>query len=112
MPARIESAPVLSKSSEFRLSMAFFLAVLFFFAANSPAQTVAHSPGWVVLPVEEYRTLHARAFQLEHRDRVRDLVSGDYREVMIEGAGHWLQQERPAEVNETLLDFLARLELR
>jgi pimeloyl-ACP methyl ester carboxylesterase len=46
------------------------------------------------------------------RDRVRDLVSGDYREVMIEGAGHWLQQERPAEVNETLLDFLARLELR
>jgi pimeloyl-ACP methyl ester carboxylesterase len=46
------------------------------------------------------------------RDRVRDLVSGDYREVMIEGAGHWLQQERPDEVNETLLDFLARLELR
>jgi hypothetical protein len=45
--------------------MAFFLAVLFFFAANSPAQTVAHSPGWVVLPVEEYRTLHARAFPVE-----------------------------------------------
>src|SRR5882762_1066664 len=65
MPARIESAPVLSRSSEFRLSMAFFLAVLFFFAANSPAQTVAHSPGWVVLPVEEYRTLHARAFPVE-----------------------------------------------
>src|SRR5882672_3365811 len=65
MPARIESAPVLSKSSEFRLSMAFFLAVLFFFAANSPAQTAAHSPGWVVLPVEEYRTLHARAYPSE-----------------------------------------------
>jgi pimeloyl-ACP methyl ester carboxylesterase len=46
------------------------------------------------------------------RNRVRDLVSGDYREVMIEGGGHWLQQERPAEVNETLLDFLSRLELR
>jgi pimeloyl-ACP methyl ester carboxylesterase len=45
------------------------------------------------------------------RDRVRDLVSGDYREVMIEGGGHWLQQERPDEVNETLLDFLSRLEL-
>jgi pimeloyl-ACP methyl ester carboxylesterase len=40
------------------------------------------------------------------------VVSGDYREVMIEGAGHWLQQERPDEVNETLLDFLSRLELR
>jgi pimeloyl-ACP methyl ester carboxylesterase len=45
------------------------------------------------------------------RHRVRDLVSGDYREVMIEGAGHWLQQERPDEVNEALLDFLSRLEL-
>jgi pimeloyl-ACP methyl ester carboxylesterase len=44
------------------------------------------------------------------RHRVRDVVSGDYREVMIDGAGHWLQQERPAEVNETLLDFLSRLE--
>jgi pimeloyl-ACP methyl ester carboxylesterase len=30
---------------------------------------------------------------------------------MIEGAGHWLQQERPAEVNQALLDFLSRLEL-
>jgi pimeloyl-ACP methyl ester carboxylesterase len=46
------------------------------------------------------------------RHRVRDVVSGDYREVMIDGAGHWLQQERPGEVNETLLDFLSRLELR
>jgi epoxide hydrolase A/B len=46
------------------------------------------------------------------RRRVRDVVSGDYREVMIEGAGHWLQQERPGEVNETLLGFLSRLELR
>lgn len=46
------------------------------------------------------------------RDRVREVVSGDYREVMINDAGHWLQQERPAEVNEVLIDFLSRLELR
>jgi pimeloyl-ACP methyl ester carboxylesterase len=46
------------------------------------------------------------------RNRVREVVSGDYREVMIDGAGHWLQQERPAEVNEVLIDFLSRLELR
>jgi pimeloyl-ACP methyl ester carboxylesterase len=45
------------------------------------------------------------------RHRVREVISGDYREVMIEGAGHWLQQERPDEVNEALLDFLSRLEL-
>jgi len=47
------------------MSLGFFLAVLFFFAANSPAQTAAHSPGWVVLPVDEYRTLHARAYPTE-----------------------------------------------
>jgi pimeloyl-ACP methyl ester carboxylesterase len=31
---------------------------------------------------------------------------------MIEGAGHWVQQERPEEVNAALLDFLTGLELR
>jgi pimeloyl-ACP methyl ester carboxylesterase len=46
------------------------------------------------------------------RDRVTDLVTGPYREVILDGAGHWLQQERPAEVNELLLDFLAGLDLR
>lgn len=29
------------------------------------------------------------------------------RAVMIEGGGHWIQQERPAEVNAALLAFLA-----
>jgi len=45
------------------------------------------------------------------RHRVREVVSGDYREVMIEGAGHWIQQERANEVNEELLRFFSRLEL-
>jgi pimeloyl-ACP methyl ester carboxylesterase len=45
------------------------------------------------------------------RHRVSEVVSGDYREVMIDGAGHWLQQERPTEVNEALLGFLSGLEL-
>jgi pimeloyl-ACP methyl ester carboxylesterase len=44
------------------------------------------------------------------RDHVRDIVTGDYREVLIEGAGHWLQQERPGEINEALAGFLAGLE--
>ncbi|ART67872.1 epoxide hydrolase [Mycobacterium dioxanotrophicus] len=43
------------------------------------------------------------------RDRVRDVVTGDYREVLIEGAGHWLQQERPDEINAVLLEFLGGL---
>ena len=29
---------------------------------------------------------------------------------MIDGAGHWIQQERPAEVNELLIEFLSGLE--
>src|SRR5260370_22105627 len=28
-------------------------------------QVAGHSPGWVVLRVEEYRTLHARAYPVE-----------------------------------------------
>ena len=34
-------------------------------------------------------------------------MTGDYRQVLIDGAGHWIQQERPAEVNAALLEFLA-----
>ncbi|AKS32188.1 alpha/beta fold hydrolase [Mycolicibacterium goodii] len=45
------------------------------------------------------------------RDHVRDVVAGDYREVLLDGAGHWLQQERADEVNAVLLEFLDGLEL-
>jgi pimeloyl-ACP methyl ester carboxylesterase len=47
------------------------------------------------------------AMAMTPRDRVHHVVSGPYREVLVDGAGHWLQQERPAEVNTALLDFLA-----
>jgi pimeloyl-ACP methyl ester carboxylesterase len=43
------------------------------------------------------------------RARAAEVVTGPYREVMIDGAGHWLQQERPDKVNEVLLDFLSSL---
>lgn len=36
-------------------------------------------------------------------------VPGLRRTLILEGAGHWIQQERPAEVNEALLSFLAGL---
>ena len=42
-------------------------------------------------------------------DRAPELVTGRYREVLIDGAGHWLQQEKPDRVNELLLDFLSSL---
>jgi pimeloyl-ACP methyl ester carboxylesterase len=41
---------------------------------------------------------------------VQDLVASQMTDcrstTIIPGAGHWLQQERPAEVNRLLLDFL------
>ena len=40
-------------------------------------------------------------------NRAREVVTGPYREVMLEGAGHWIQQERPAEINTELLNFLS-----
>jgi pimeloyl-ACP methyl ester carboxylesterase len=40
-------------------------------------------------------------------DRAGDVVTGPYRQVMLEGAGHWIQQERPDEVNAELLGFLS-----
>ncbi|MCW2664535.1 MAG: epoxide hydrolase [Mycobacterium sp.] len=45
-------------------------------------------------------------------DRASEAISGPYHQLMIEGAGHWLQQERPEEVNAALLEFLNGLELR
>lgn len=43
------------------------------------------------------------------RHRAREIVTGEYREVMIEGAGHWLTEERPHELSEILLEFLTPL---
>jgi pimeloyl-ACP methyl ester carboxylesterase len=42
---------------------------------------------------------------VEHMARVVPRV----RKVMIEGAGHWIQQERPAQVSAAVLEFLAEL---
>ena len=42
-------------------------------------------------------------------DRAREVAVGPYRQVMLDGAGHWIQQERPAEINAELLAFLAEV---
>src|SRR5437667_1422186 len=65
MPARIAAAFTLKKRLGLPLFCACLLALLFISAASSMGQTAAHSPGWVVLPVDEYRTLHARAYPIE-----------------------------------------------
>jgi pimeloyl-ACP methyl ester carboxylesterase len=38
--------------------------------------------------------------------QLSETVPGLKRQVLIDGAGHWIQQERPAEVNAALIDFL------
>ena len=43
-------------------------------------------------------------------DRASQVISGPYRQVMFDGAGHWLQQERPDEVNAALLEFLREVQ--
>jgi pimeloyl-ACP methyl ester carboxylesterase len=43
------------------------------------------------------------------RHRAREVVTGEYREVLIDGAGHWLPQERPDEVTAVLIDFLRQI---
>lgn len=43
------------------------------------------------------------------RDRTAEMVTGPYREVILDGAGHWLQEERADEFSAELLKFLADL---
>ncbi len=45
------------------------------------------------------------------RDRASEVVTGAYREVILDGAGHWLQEERADEVNAELVKFLAGFKL-
>ncbi|HEV7421705.1 MAG TPA: alpha/beta hydrolase [Mycobacterium sp.] len=45
-------------------------------------------------------------------ERATEVVTGDYRQLLIDGAGHWIQQERPDEVNAALLEFLAGSEAK
>jgi pimeloyl-ACP methyl ester carboxylesterase len=39
-------------------------------------------------------------------ERAREVAVGSYRQELIEGAGHWVQQDSVAEINRILLDFL------
>jgi pimeloyl-ACP methyl ester carboxylesterase len=44
-------------------------------------------------------------------DKLMAAEFGDFRgQTMVEGAGHWVQQEKPAETNAALLAFLAALD--
>ena len=70
--------------------------------------------------VQDQRILQPALFLVGERDPVRhysgqheaglkDWLTGLRGSHVLTGAGHWLQQERPEEVNRLLLDFLAGL---
>ena len=45
-------------------------------------------------------------------EKLEQSLPGLRGKLLIEGAGHWIQQERPAEVNEALIGFLKSCDLR
>jgi len=40
---------------------------------------------------------------------LEETMPGLRKKVLVPGAGHWIQQERPAEVNDALIEFLRSL---
>ena len=48
-------------------------------------------------------TMYRQAF-----DTIEEAAPNLTKKVLIPGAGHWVQQERPKEVNEALIDFLRK----
>ncbi len=45
----------------------------------------------------------------QHFDTIDETMPNLRKKVLLPGAGHWIQQERPAEVNKLLIEFLAGL---
>jgi hypothetical protein len=91
------------------------LAALAIFATNSAAQGNEHSPGWVVLPVEEYRTLHERAYPIERAPEVSPVeatltrVDYDLRIINQPGAGGELASGRATLTIDVLKDGWVRV---
>jgi pimeloyl-ACP methyl ester carboxylesterase len=42
-------------------------------------------------------------------ENIKDAMPNLRTKVLLPGAGHWIQQERPTEVNKLLIEFLAGL---
>ncbi|HEX2213314.1 MAG TPA: alpha/beta hydrolase [Mycobacterium sp.] len=68
--------------------------------ANTPAITIT-GPSLFIIGADD------PVLSFTRTDRSAEVVSGPYRELIIDGAGHCIQQERPDEVNQALLDLLS-----
>ncbi|HLJ50861.1 MAG TPA: alpha/beta fold hydrolase [Bryobacteraceae bacterium] len=77
---------------------------------------------WSLTPfLDGAKLLHRTLFIAGEKDAVLEFLDEEYealdenvpnlwRKELISGAGHWIQQERPAEVNRLLLEFLSEVE--
>lgn len=57
--------------------------------------------------MSEAETTFRKMSEVRPRDRVAAAVTGPYREGTLDGARHWLQEERAAEVSAESVKFLA-----
>ena len=70
---------------------------------GSPATATIRAPALVIIGTND----PTQGFT--PRDRATQVATGPYREIMLDGAGHWLQEERPTEVSTEIVRFLADL---
>lgn len=69
----------------------------------SPAADTIGVPGLFVGGTEDPVLAFTRT------DRAAEVAKGPYRHVMLDGAGHWIQQERADEINAELVSFLSQV---
>jgi pimeloyl-ACP methyl ester carboxylesterase len=70
---------------------------------GSPATATIPAPALVIIGTND----PTQGFT--PRDHATQVATGPYREVTLDGAGHWLQEERPTEVSTEIVRFLADL---
>jgi pimeloyl-ACP methyl ester carboxylesterase len=68
--------------------------------ADPPATTIA-APALFIAGSDD------PVLSFTRTDRHGEMITGPYRQLIIDGAGHWIQQERHDEVNAALLDLLS-----
>ena len=74
-------------------------------ALTAPLQGASIQPPALFVAGTRDGVIHSKMGR-KHLEQMADDVPQLRATVLIDGAGHWVQQERPAEVNAALLDFL------
>lgn len=70
-------------------------------------QIMADAPTTIAVPALFVGGTDDPTLAFTRIDRAGEVAVGPYREVLLEGAGHWITQECPDEINAELLSFLS-----